>query len=505
MAIFNAKELQTAVDIGTLGLTNPFMEKRIELERRILGDAFVPLQDFWNATSSMDDNANVAEITRRAHELLHMARARLSEGQSFENSEEKEIYRALAQFALYYVCQESFYRYIQSVNPSVLSFEAFEEQVKFYFPRSGSGAFDDVDAARLYSLFFVIRRAFHFIFRYIFGGSRAVARLRAAVWESVFTSCMARYYRTMYSRMDKISTLILGKTGTGKDLVARAIGVSRYIPYDKKQKDFAAPFADNYFPLNLTALSPTLIEAELFGYVRGAFTGAQKDTDGFLDHGGPYCTLFLDEIGDVSADIQVKLLRVLQSGEYTRVGTRAPQHFEGKIIAATNLNLTERIEAGHFREDLYFRLCSDVIQTPTLSEQISENPEELTTIVRQLASNIAGETECEGLTKETIEYISTQMPKDYPWPGNIRELEQCVCNILVRGQYEPMKAHGDASSGYEQIFKSGSITASELISIYCTHVYAQTGSYVETAKRLDIDRRTVKSRVDEALLEKLRG
>ncbi|MBN2528793.1 MAG: sigma-54-dependent Fis family transcriptional regulator [Deltaproteobacteria bacterium] len=504
MAVFTESERQTAADIGALGFTNPFLEDRIALERRILGNRYLPIHDYWNATQSLDENTNVVKITQMAHALLHSARTRLEKGNAFAGESEREIYRSLALFALYYVCEESFYQYMLHGKPQVLVYDAFAQQVQYYFPRGEKGNFDDVDPVHLYALYFVIRRAFHFIFRYIFGASKAVAKLRASVWESVFTSSMERYHRTMYNRMDRISTLVLGKTGTGKDLVARAIGVSRYIPFNRSKGDFVAPFAQNYFPLNLTALSPTLVEAELFGYVRGAFTGAQKDTEGFLDQGGPFCTLFLDEVGDVSADIQVKLLRVLQSGEYTRVGTRTVRRFEGKVVAATNLNLPKRMTENRFREDLYFRLCSDVISTPSLAEQIADDSSELTTIVRQLACNIAGEAECEGLTGETMTFIETHMPESYEWPGNIRELEQCVCNILVRGHYTPMTGRVPSAVDFGELLQQGKMTADELVNTYCTHVYAQTQSFVETAKRLNIDRRTVKSKVDEILLARLK-
>ncbi len=512
MTIFNEHERGLAASIGALGFTNPFLEKRIELERLILKDAFVPLHNYWNATQSLEENPNVVAITALAHRLLHQARIRLSEGEAFVDAAERDVYRSLVLFALYYVCEDSLYRYILTSDRSHLQFDAFAEQVNYYIadvqngsPQGDATGFGNMDPAHLYALFFVIRRAFHFIFRYIFGASGAVARLRAAVWESVFTASMERYHRSLYQRMDRITTLILGKTGTGKDLVARAIGVSRYIPFNKSTGDFAVPFGQKYYPINLTALSPTLIESELFGYVKGAFTGAVKDTDGFLDSGGPYSTLFLDEVGDVSADIQVKLLRVLQSGEYTKVGTRHIRRFEGKVVAATNLNLQQRINENRFREDLYFRLCADVIHTPTLFEQICDNPAELTTIVRQLASTLAGEEECDELTRLTMSYIEKQMPRGYEWPGNIRELEQCVSNILVRGCYIPMRKVPKAAQSLAHSLEQGEVTADGLLRTYCTHVYARTGSYVETAKRLNIDRRTVKSHVDDSLLAELRS
>ena len=172
-------------------------------------------------------------------------------------------------------------------------------------------------------------RAFHHIIESIIGSSMAAARLRAAVWQSIFTHDMRRYRRTLYDRLGDFTTLIRGPSGTGKELVASAIGLSRYIPFDPKTQTFSEDFASSFSALNLSALPSTLVESELFGHRRGAFTGALHDRRGWLEVCPPLGAVFLDEIGDLDAAIQVKLLRVLQSRTFQALGDTTERHFRG--------------------------------------------------------------------------------------------------------------------------------------------------------------------------------
>jgi hypothetical protein len=186
----------------------------------------------------------------------------------------------------------------------------------------------------------------------------AAARLRAAIWQSVFTHDMRRYQRALYRYMGDITTLITGPSGTGKELVAQSIAYSRFVEFDSKARRFATNYADSLVSLNLTAIAPTLIESELFGHAKGAFTDAKTERQGYLDEAKcpRWGTVLLDEIGDLDAQIQVKLLRVLQNREFQRVGDSTTRKFVGKIVAATNRDLAAEMEAGRFREDFYYRL-----------------------------------------------------------------------------------------------------------------------------------------------------
>ena len=283
-------------------------------------------------------------------------------------------------------------------------------------------------------------------------------------------------------------------SGTGKELVARAIGASRYIPFDSKTHRFAIDPRRTFFPLNLSALPNTLVESELFGHRRGAFTGALADRKGWLEVCPRLGTVFLDEIGELEPAIQVKLLRTLESREFQPLGETKSLRFEGKIVAATNCDLAAEMHSGGFRPDFYYRICSDLIATPSLEEQLRDRPSDLEDLVRFIARRIVGELEAEAVTEEVISWIRQSLPRDYPWPGNVRELEQSVRNILVRREYRPRL--GDFERPWLVEATEGRLTAEELLEHYCSLVYERNGSYVETAKRLGLDRRTVKAKVE---------
>jgi transcriptional regulator with PAS, ATPase and Fis domain len=281
--------------------------------------------------------------------------------------------------------------------------------------------------------------------------------------------------------------------------------MSRYIPFDPKKNAFAVSSAECYFGVNISAMSRSLVESELFGHAKGAFTGAAGERAGWLEACGEHGAILLDEIGELDATIQVKLLRVLQNRQFQRLGETRVRNFEGKIIAATNRDLQHEIEAGTFREDLYYRLCSDVIETPSLASQVEDNPDVLQDIVTHIAGRVAaGEQEL--LTKEVVHWLSRNLPETYQWPGNIRELEQCVRNILIHGSYEPARSRAAVSARkyspeVERLIDrllALSLTADELLSEYCRIAYGQTKSFEKAAKLLQLDRRTVRAKVDRA-------
>jgi transcriptional regulator with GAF, ATPase, and Fis domain len=366
------------------------------------------------------------------------------------------------------------------------------------------------DAAFLFAYGYQTRRAFHFVFRHLYGASLPAARLRADVWHSIFTRDRRRYRRALVAHMHDVPTLISGPSGTGKELVARAIGHSQFIPFDAEAKAFAHSPGQRFFALNLSALTPTLIESELFGHRRGAFTGAVDDREGWLEACGRGGAVFLDEIGEVSPEIQVKLLRVLQTRGFERLGETRARRFEGKIVAATNRDLAAELARGRFREDFYYRLCADRIRTPGLREQLDDHPEDLRSFVVVIARRLFGEREGDAIAREVYAWIEANLPRDYAWPGNVRELEQCVRNVVIRGSYEPAlhaavePARGAAAELAGELAR-GSLDAGTLLSRYATLVYQRAGSYEEAARRLGLDRRTVRARIDRAFLSRLRG
>ena len=165
-------------------------------------------------------------------------------------------------------------------------------------------------------------------------------------------------------------------------------------------------------------------------------------------------------------------------------------------MAATNRDLRVEMQEGRFRADFYYRLCSDVINTPPLHEQLAESPGDLPRLVAFIARRLVGDEQIDEVTKEVVELVDQQLGRDYPWPGNFRELEQCVRNVVVRGRYEPVRLQpGKPAVELAADIEAGRVTAEELLRRYCSIVHAQTQNIEETARRLDLDRRTVKAKL----------
>jgi len=231
------------------------------------------------------------------------------------------------------------------------------------------------------------------------------------------------------------------------------------------------------------------------------FTGAVSDRAGWFEVCPPHGTVFLDEIGELEPALQVKLLRVLQDRNFSRTGETQTRPFHGKVVAATNRELDAAMHAGRFRPDLYYRLCSDIVRTPSLQERLAADATERRHLVVHLLRRIVGD-EGPSLANAIDTWIDEHLGADYQWPGNVRELEQCLRNVLIRGFYIPPQAgkqeNRDRADQLASDMRDGALTAEEVLSQYCVLVYDQTGSYEATARRLALDRRTVKAKVDFA-------
>lgn len=215
-----------------------------------------------------------------------------------------------------------------------------------------------------------------------------------------------------------VTVLIQGETGTGKELIARAIHYSS----PRRTRRFVA--------INCAALSETLLESELFGHEKGAFTGAITQRKGIFEaaDGG---TLFLDEIGETTASTQVKLLRVLQEGEFQRVGGTEPIKVDVRIIAATNQNLEELMKKGRFRQDLFYRLNVFPVDVPPLRERIEDIPLLVSHFVGRLKDNL--NKKIGGVTPRAMAHLMA-----YSWPGNVRELENALQRMMVVAKGETL-------------------------------------------------------------------
>jgi two-component system nitrogen regulation response regulator GlnG len=222
---------------------------------------------------------------------------------------------------------------------------------------------------------------------------------------------MQEIYRTMARLMSTdLTVIILGESGTGKELIARALH-----EYGKRRD---GPFV----AVNMAAIPKELIESELFGHERGAFTGAVNRLSGRFEQ-AQSGTLFLDEIGDMPAEAQTRLLRVLQEGEYVTVGGRTPIKADVRVIAATHRDLRALIAAGQFREDLYYRLNVVPIRVPPLRERTQDIP--------ALVRHFMDQAKASGLPPKAIDAGAMQKLQAYRWPGNVRELENLVRRLCA--------------------------------------------------------------------------
>ena len=275
------------------------------------------------------------------------------------------------------------------------------------------------------------------------------------------------------------SVLLTGETGTGKELAARAI------------HDLSPRAKKPFVPVTCSALTETLLESELFGHVKGAFTGAVTSRRGLIEeaHGG---TLFLDEVATISPAVQVKLLRVLQERSVTRVGGNAPIAADFRLIAATNVDLEQEVAEGRFREDLYYRINVFPIRVPPLRERRSDIP----LLANYFRQRFVEENQVE---PPTISAQTLSRMMEYDWPGNVRELENFVERALIMYagaptiRFDPpgLREDGDERDLVERA-RQGGWDLERLEREYILVTLEATGGHQsDAADILGIDRRTV--------------
>ena len=277
-----------------------------------------------------------------------------------------------------------------------------------------------------------------------------------------------------------VSVLINGETGTGKEVFAQAI----HSASGRRGEAFLA--------LNCSAFSRELLESELFGYKAGAFTGAVKDKKGLLEEAN-HGTLFLDEIGEMALELQSKLLRVLETGEFVKVGDTKTTHVDVRILSATNRNLKEEIANGRFREDLYFRLSVFRILLPPLCQRRDD--------ILLLAQHFIGQYARQiGRTAPSLSTEAKNIFLAYPWPGNVREMMNAIEHALIVCEDEITRHDlpidmltGDTSTAADDSFDLKSVERNHIIKVlHHTH-----GNKTETARLLKIGLTTLYRKIEE--------
>ena len=460
-------------------VSNPFSAERALVDRKLVGisdDQPVSDEQFENLLVRL--NTTLADLRKKSRT-----------GKARFDSDDQQLIGYGVVFDLFHSQRPYFDALIneQITKGEVSCSVPFASEI---IRRLVSVDFSEAEAMRILALFYQMRRAFYFISS-IKGESDCVQRLRKSLWNNIFTENIELYESYLWNRMEDFSTMLLGETGTGKGMAASAIGRSGFIPFDLRKQCFQESFAKTFISINLSQFPEQLIESELFGHQKGAFTGAIDTHQGIFSRCSPFGAIFIDEIGEVVIPVQIKLLHVLQERQFSPVGSHHVEKFQGRVIGATNQPLAELMEKGRFREDFYYRLCSDVIEVPPLRLRISENPKELYMLLSFIVERIVGRSSPE-LVESIGTHISANQPEHYGWPGNIRELEQCVRQVLLNGRYKWPPAAGSESTKLADGIEQGTFSASQLLGTYCRALYAKLGTYEAVAKVIKLDRRTVK-------------
>jgi two-component system response regulator HydG len=281
-----------------------------------------------------------------------------------------------------------------------------------------------------------------------------------------------------------VTVLLQGESGTGKELLAEAIHYNS----PRKSKVF--------LPVNCAGLSDTLLESELFGHIKGAFTGAMTDRKGFFEmaDGG---TLFLDEIGDMPLQMQAKLLRVLEDQTVTPVGSTAGVKVDVRIISATNQELEKMVEGKKFRQDLYFRIRGVNIEIPPLRARREDIPLLLDYFVNEFAKS-------EGRPVKGFTPVALRILKSYDWPGNVRELRNCIKTMVVLAESEllgvadlPFEIHRQ-TTGEDNLSSLAGVSLDELEKTAIQRTLEMVaGNREAAAKMLGIGERTLYRKIKE--------
>lgn len=469
--------------VSEAAFANPFGKDRTELDLKIVG------------RPQGDQNGLLNEVLEKvAARVRTLESEGLADIRIYEGND-RELVQTIFLFDLYHRYLDEFDGLIREQTKSGDSpcRVSFANNVLSMLDRRG---FSNERALKLFAIFYQIRRAYYFIDRGLIGQSPSMMTLRMHLWNSVFTHNMRWYDDFLCDRMEDFSTLLLGETGVGKGAAAAAIGRSGFIPLDIQKGCFSGSFTRNFISINLSQYQESLIESELFGHKKGAFTGAVDNHEGIFSRCSPNGSIFLDEIGDVSIPVQIKLLQVLQERTFSPVGSHTQLRFHGRVIAATNKSIDKLRQEKKFRDDFFYRLCSDIISVPTLRQRIQEDQGELDNLLSYLIGRMTGAPEGEvvAMVRAALE---RDLGKDYHWPGNVRELEQAVRRILITRHYTGDSRTSDRDLRERLIrgIDTGTLDADAMVRSYCHLLYQKYFTYEEVARRTGLDRRTVKKYV----------
>ena len=473
--------------ISALAFVNPFSEQREQADCQLLNIK----------PGSLDLNQRNEKIQLILFEQLQ----KLQPLDEFQITNYRDKSREMMKFAwLFYQFHEFQTPFNQFIETQT---QAGDTPIELPFAKTiiqcfQQASFTEPETEKYIALFYQLHRGFHFINSAITGDCQVIIKLRMNLWNNIFTFNPHWYLDYLCGKMEDFSTLLLGATGTGKSLAAHAIGCSGFIPFDLTKRCFKESFTRSFQSINLSQYPASLLESELFGHKKGAFTGAIEHHQGLFARCSAHGAVFIDEIGDVDIPTQVKLLNVIQDRIFTPVGSHEKIRFSGRVISATNRDIKQLRKEGAFRDDLYYRLCSDVIEVPSLHQRLQENQQELGKLIADLLKRVIDNPD-HRLASRIEKQIRTNIPENYAWPGNVRELEQCIRRICLTGSYSIKEESGLTAqhTGFSLPENQSEGTAHNLMQRYCRFLYDCYGSYEAVARVTHLDRRTVKKYIVE--------
>ncbi len=477
----NPKQQDFFNQISNLAFVNPFSKEREQADCGLL--------------NMKTGKLGLLQRTEIIQKLLQEQLQQLERGDGFQISQFQgkahEIIKLAWLFYQYHEYQERFNKFIKeqnSLGDELIELPFADRLIKQF----QEADFTELETKKFIALFYQLSRGFYFINSSISGDCSTIIELRMHLWNNIFTFNPQWYLKYLCGKMEDFSTLLLGETGTGKSLAAFAIGCSGFIPFDLAKRRFRESFTRSYQAMNLSQYPSSLLESELFGHKKGAFTGAIELHEGLFARCSAHGAVFIDEIGDIDMPIQVKLLNILQDRTFSPVGSHEKMRFSGRVISATNRNIEQLRKDGLFRDDLYYRLCSDVIVVPSLQKRLRENSKELGNLIAGLLKRIIDAPDPQLVSRIEKRILST-VPADYHWPGNVRELEQCIRRICLVGHYKVAEQTDfTVHNGFVLAENSGEDSAQNLLKKYCDFLYQRHGSYEAVARITQLDRRTVK-------------
>jgi len=464
--------------IFQLGRINPFADARAQWEREALGEE-----------QADDVRAALAEV---ADELADYLRQILS--RQAATPREREWYAGI----VFYTLRERYRGALRESRaaresasdeppPAVSSYEDFVRDYESYFRVCGPPMPEVETPAHFFACADQIVRAEDALMQATTGDSVPVRRLRAAVWQSVFTYDALRHRRFLFRAFDSAPIVVRAPVGTEALPVAQAIANSGYLAFQPDVRRFAPGPIVRSLPL------AAILDADIAMYgehrgTEGAFAQARQGT------------VVLEALDTLSDAQQSELARVVQTGRFRPVGATADEAFEGRIVATTGADLAADVAAGSFDRALYLHLRGDSVIVPTLKQRLDDDKTELKALVRRTLTDIIPELYLDEVAQEVHDEIVKGRGADWPWPGNLLELEQSVRMVLVEGRCVSPDANirMPSPAGRFVALEQGNMSLAEVAYQYCRHVWELQGTYKAAAEVLGIDWRTVKNYVEAA-------